>query len=193
MGSRVDDSKRVISKLCREINDLRKEARDQSPAKERPRKGPKPSLSPSTHIEAWVETPFPSQETFYSAHRSKSLHTPEERAEHSSWSTNRHCDKNVRPLSAPKKAARRGEQGVVWKALDLVSSSPFSKEIVRVELPKRFTAPKFEAYIGQTDPVAHISHYQQRMALCRYNKDGLVPLQRPSDVQRRHTSVVQSA
>lgn len=182
MGSRVDDSKRVISKLCREISDLRKEARDRSPTKERPRKGPKPSLSPSTHIEAWAETPFPSQETFYSAHRSKSLHTPEERAEHSSWSTNRHCDKNVRPLSAPKKAARRGEQGVLWKALDLVSLSPFSEEIERVELLKRFTAPRFRAYIGQTDPVAHISHYQQRMALCRYKKDGLVPLQRPSDV-----------
>ena len=57
----------------------------------------------------------------------------------------------------------------VWKALDLVSSSPFSKKIEHAELPKRFTIPWFEAYDGRTDPVAHISHSQQRMALCRYN------------------------
>jgi hypothetical protein len=55
---------------------------------------------------------------------------------------------------------------VVWKALDLVSSSLFSLEIERAVLPERFTAPRFETYNSRTDPVAHISHYQQRMTLC---------------------------
>ena len=58
---------------------------------------------------------------------------------------------------------------MVWKALDLVSSSPFSREIERAKLPERFTALRFKAYNGRTDLMAHISHFQQRMALSRYN------------------------
>ena len=50
-----------------------------------------------------------------------------------------------------------------------MSFSPFFREIEKVVLSERFTAPRFEAYNGRTNPVAHISHYQQRMALCRYN------------------------
>jgi hypothetical protein len=95
------------------------------------------SLS-SMHTEVWAESLSPSRETFYSAHRSRSLHASEDRV-------------------------------AVWKALNLVSSSPFSEEIEHAELPERFTIPRFEAYYGWTDPVAHISHSQQRMALCRYN------------------------
>ena len=60
VGSWADDSKRVISKLRQEISDLRKEAKDKSPAKERPRKrfvrsdreGLELSPSPSVHTEA---------------------------------------------------------------------------------------------------------------------------------------------
>jgi hypothetical protein len=58
---------------------------------------------------------------------------------------------------------------VVWRALDLVSSSFFSREKEKAELPERYTASRFEAYNGRTDPVAHIGHYQQSMALSRYN------------------------
>uniref|UniRef100_A0A2N9F9V4 Reverse transcriptase domain-containing protein n=1 Tax=Fagus sylvatica TaxID=28930 RepID=A0A2N9F9V4_FAGSY len=68
-----------------------------------------------------------------------------------------------------RKTARPGGQHVVWKALDLVSSSPFSRQIERAELPERYTAPRFETYNGRTDPVAHIGRYQQSMALSRYN------------------------
>jgi hypothetical protein len=45
-----------------------------------------------------------------------------------------------------RKAARAGEQHVVWKALDLVSSFPFSREIEMTDLPERFKAPRFKAY-----------------------------------------------
>lgn len=69
----------------------------------------------------------------------------------------------------------------MWKALDLISSSPHSEEIERAELPKRFITPQFEAYDGLTDPVAHISHYQQSMALCRY-KDPLMCRLFPSNL-----------
>uniref|UniRef100_A0A2N9HIA7 RNase H type-1 domain-containing protein n=1 Tax=Fagus sylvatica TaxID=28930 RepID=A0A2N9HIA7_FAGSY len=61
--------------------------------------------------------------------------------------------------SERKKKVRRGEQEAVWKALDLVSSSPFSDEIERARLPERFTAPQLEVYNGRTDPVAHIEQF----------------------------------
>uniref|UniRef100_A0A2N9EE12 Reverse transcriptase domain-containing protein n=1 Tax=Fagus sylvatica TaxID=28930 RepID=A0A2N9EE12_FAGSY len=68
-----------------------------------------------------------------------------------------------------RKTTRPEEQNVVWRALDLVSSSPFSREIEKAQLPERYTAPRFEAYNGRTDPVAHIGHYQQTMAVSRFN------------------------
>ena len=68
-----------------------------------------------------------------------------------------------------RKTARPRGMNAVGRALDLMSSSHFSREIEKVELLKRYTAPHFEAYNGRTDPVAHISHYQQMMALSRYN------------------------
>jgi hypothetical protein len=79
--------------------------------------------------------------------------------EHSSRSTSRRRDKSPRHQGTSRKIAQRGEQGAMWKALDLVSSSPFSEEIERAELLKRFTAPWFEAYHGRMDRIAHISHY----------------------------------
>ena len=78
-------------------------------------------------------------------------------------------DRNILPPIIPKKKVRQGEQGAIWKALDLVSSSPFSEEIEQAKLSERFTTPQLEVYNGRTNPVAHIGHYHQRMALWRYN------------------------
>uniref|UniRef100_A0A2N9F856 Retrotransposon gag domain-containing protein n=1 Tax=Fagus sylvatica TaxID=28930 RepID=A0A2N9F856_FAGSY len=55
-----------------------------------------------------------------------------------------------------RKTTRPGGQNAVWRALDLVSSSPFSREIEKAKLPKRYTALRFETYNGRTDPMAHI-------------------------------------
>jgi hypothetical protein len=57
----------------------------------------------------------------------------------------------------------------VWKALDLISSSPFSREIEKAKMPERFPVPRLEIYNGRTDPVTHIGRYQQSMALSRNN------------------------
>jgi hypothetical protein len=43
-----------------------------------------------------------------------------------------------------KKLLVREDRHAVWKALDLVSSSPFSKQIERAELPERYTAPRYK-------------------------------------------------
>ena len=154
---------------------MRKEARGKSPAKERPRRGlihcnqEDPASSLSAHTDVWAETPSPSEEIPHSASQSESVHVGRKKLKRSNRGISEHRDTSILPPSIPRKKARREEQGAVWKALDLVSSSPFIEEIERAELPEKFTAPCFEVYNGRTDPVAHIGHYQQRMALCRYN------------------------
>uniref|UniRef100_A0A2N9HX24 Integrase catalytic domain-containing protein n=1 Tax=Fagus sylvatica TaxID=28930 RepID=A0A2N9HX24_FAGSY len=60
-----------------------------------------------------------------------------------------------------RRTARPGRQSAVWKALDLISSSPFSREIEKAKMPERFPVPRLEIYNGRTDPVTHIGHYQQ--------------------------------
>uniref|UniRef100_A0A2N9ESA7 RNase H type-1 domain-containing protein n=1 Tax=Fagus sylvatica TaxID=28930 RepID=A0A2N9ESA7_FAGSY len=59
---------------------------------------------------------------------------------------------------------RRGRE-TVWKALHQISHSPFSKEIEKARLPGNFSAPNYVMYDGKADPVGHISHFRQGMAL----------------------------
>uniref|UniRef100_A0A2N9GII3 Retrotransposon gag domain-containing protein n=1 Tax=Fagus sylvatica TaxID=28930 RepID=A0A2N9GII3_FAGSY len=55
--------------------------------------------------------------------------------------------------------------GTVWKVLHQISHSPFSKEIERAHLPGKFSSPNYVMYDGRADPIRHISHYRQSMAL----------------------------
>ena len=173
--SRADDSERVIAELRREISDLRKEVRGKSPAKERPRRRFQKSdrersgTSLGAHIEDWVETLSLKEKATSLVDPSVTVRAMKGKNERSDRGVSGRYDRSALPPTVPKKKVRRGEQGAVWKALDLVSSSPFSDEIERARLPERFTAPQLEVYNGQTDPVAHIGHYHQRMALWRYN------------------------
>nr|XP_023876480.1 uncharacterized protein LOC111988904 [Quercus suber] len=51
------------------------------------------------------------------------------------------------------------------KALDQLSRLPFTRRIEEAELPRRFQQPTFIAYNGKTDPVEHVSQFNQRMAI----------------------------
>ncbi|XP_030964522.1 uncharacterized protein LOC115985761 [Quercus lobata] len=51
------------------------------------------------------------------------------------------------------------------KALDRISQSPFTRRIEGAELPQRFHQPAFAIYNGRTDPVKHVSQFNQRMAI----------------------------
>jgi hypothetical protein len=154
---------------------LKKAARGMSPAKERPRKRLQKSdrersgTSLNAHIEDWAETPLLKRNATHSADPSVTVRATGGGNECSDKGVSDRCDRSVLPPIVPKKKVRRGEQGAVWKALDLVSSSPFSEEIEQAKLPERFTAPRLKVYNGRTDPVAHIGHYHQRMALWHYN------------------------
>ena len=55
------------------------------------------------------------------------------------------------------------------KALSQVSKSPFMRNIEDASLPWRFHQPTFTLYIGRSDPVEHVSHFNQKMAV--HSKD----------------------
>ena len=42
--------------------------------------------------------------------------------------------------------------------------------IKRAKLPKRFGQPTFTVYNGKTDPIKHVSHFNQKMAIYSKNK-----------------------
>ena len=51
------------------------------------------------------------------------------------------------------------------KALSQISKSPFTWEIEKAKLPRRFHQPTFTMYNGRTDPVEHVSQFKQKMAV----------------------------
>ena len=56
------------------------------------------------------------------------------------------------------------------RVLNQISKSPFTCRIEGGRLPQRFTQPTYTMYNGQTDPVEHISHFNQRMAVHSKNE-----------------------
>jgi len=56
------------------------------------------------------------------------------------------------------------------KVLKQISKSPFTRRIEEGKLPQQFTQPTFTAYNGRTDPVKHVNHFNQRMAVHSRNE-----------------------
>ena len=56
------------------------------------------------------------------------------------------------------------------RALNQIFRSPFTRRIEGGRLPRRFTQPTFIMYNGRTDPVEHVSHFNQRMVVHSKNK-----------------------
>ena len=56
------------------------------------------------------------------------------------------------------------------KAFNQISRSPFTHKIEGGRLPQPFTQPTFIMYNGRTDPVEHVSHFNQRMAIHSKNE-----------------------
>ena len=51
------------------------------------------------------------------------------------------------------------------EALSQVAKSSFTQRIKGASLPRRFNQPTFSFYNGQTDPVEHVSHLNQKIAV----------------------------
>ena len=56
------------------------------------------------------------------------------------------------------------------RALDQLFRSPFTRRIEGAALPRRFQQPTFTIYNGNTDPVEHVSQFNQRMAVHSKNE-----------------------
>ncbi|XP_065623593.1 uncharacterized protein LOC136064976 [Quercus suber] len=70
----------------------------------------------------------------------------------------------------PRSPSRGGVgNDAMSKVLNQISRSPFTHRIERARLPRRFNQPTFTIYNGKTDPVEHVSHFNQRMAV--YSRD----------------------
>ena len=65
-----------------------------------------------------------------------------------------------------KSPSRKG----LGKALNQISKSSFTRRIEGGKLPQRFTQPTFTMYNGKTNPVVHVSHFNQRMAIHSKNE-----------------------
>ena len=55
------------------------------------------------------------------------------------------------------------------EALNQVAKSPFTRRIKSANLPRRFHQPTFSLYNGWTDPVEHVSYFNQKMVV--HSKD----------------------
>ena len=55
------------------------------------------------------------------------------------------------------------------EVLNQVAKSPFTRRIESASLPQRFHQLTFSLYNGRTDPVEHVSHFNQKMAV--HSKD----------------------
>ena len=55
------------------------------------------------------------------------------------------------------------------KTLNQISKSPFTRKIEGAILPQRFHQPMFTIYNSRTDPMEHVSHFNQRIAI--HSKD----------------------
>ena len=56
------------------------------------------------------------------------------------------------------------------KALNQISKLPFTHKIEGARLPRRFNQPTFTIYNGRTDPMEHVSHFNQRMTVHSKNE-----------------------
>ena len=56
------------------------------------------------------------------------------------------------------------------KALQQISKSPFVRRINKAKLPHRFSQPMFTIYNGRTDPIEHVSHFNQKMTVHANNE-----------------------
>ena len=66
--------------------------------------------------------------------------------------------------------SRRGVgNDAISKALNQISRLPFTCKIEDARLPSHFHQPSFTIYNGRTNPVEHVSHFNQRMAI--HSKD----------------------
>ena len=98
-----------------------------------------------------------SEETNDATYRRRSRTPPNETFSYDEEYRHKHKNKSPSHKGLGKNAMN--------KALSQVVESPFTRNIEGVSLPQRFCQPTFTLYNGRTDPVEHVSHFSQKMAI----------------------------
>ena len=81
------------------------------------------------------------------------------------------CDKNSHHKRRNKSSSCKClGNDAMSRALNQISRSPFTCRIEGGKLPRWFTQPTFTMYNGRTDPIEHVSHFNQRMAVHSKNE-----------------------
>ena len=81
------------------------------------------------------------------------------------------CDEDYYRECRSKSPSHKGlGNDAISKALNEISRSPFTRRIEGGKLPWWFAQPTFTIYNGRTDPVKHVSHFNQRMVVHSRNE-----------------------
>ena len=76
------------------------------------------------------------------------------------------CDKEYHHRHKNKSPTHKGlGNNSMNEVLSQVAKSPFTWSIEGASLPRRFHQPTFSLYNGWTDPMEHVSHFSQKMAV----------------------------
>ena len=76
------------------------------------------------------------------------------------------CDEGYHHRPRNKSSPHKGlGNNAMNEALSQVAKSLFTWNIKDASLPRRFHQPTFTLYNGRTDPVEHVSHFSQKMAV----------------------------
>ena len=82
------------------------------------------------------------------------------------------CDEDYHRERRSKSPSRKGlRNDTMNNVLNQISRSPFTHSIEGGKLPQpTFAQPTFTMYNGRVDPIEHVSHFNQRMAIHFRNK-----------------------
>ena len=81
------------------------------------------------------------------------------------------CDEDRHYRRKSKSPSHKGlGNDSMSRALCQISKSPFTWRIEGGKLPRQFTQPTFTMYNGRTEPVEHVSHFNQRMTVHSNNE-----------------------
>ena len=76
------------------------------------------------------------------------------------------CDEEYCHRRKNKSSPHKGlGNNAMNEALSQVAKSPFTRNIEGASLPRQFHQPTFTLYNGRIDPVEHVSHFSQKMAV----------------------------
>ena len=114
----------------------------------------------------------PSNDESDDDYRRRSRTPPSETFSHEEEHYRRHRRRSPSPRGLGNDAMSR--------ALDQLSKSPFTHHIEGAILPQRFQQPTFAIYNNRTDPVEHVSQFNQRMVVHSRNEALMCRFSRPA-------------